>query len=97
MASRDSRLLREGKERGLIVETIKTIIGYQEVNLILKQLIRKQFDIGCELIQTVTLQGFYFGEIKASIVYQDFASEVKEEVYWTDLSELHGHASRWAF
>jgi len=97
MASRESRLLREGKERDLIVETVKTMIGYREVNQILRLRIRKRFDIGCELIQTITLQGFYFGEMRVFVTYQRFASEVNEETYWIDLSEIESHVTRWAF
>ena len=95
MADQDSRLLREGRERSLIIEIIKTKVGYRHVNQLLLHGIHRQFNVSSETVQTISMQAFYFGEFKVSVVFQDFASEIKEDVYWIDIEEMNAHGARW--
>ena len=95
MADRDSRLLREGKERELIVSTVKTKIGFRQVKEVLQKRSRRVFVINDELIWTLELQGFYFGELKAKVIFQDFASDVIGDVYWLDTVELREFPAKW--
>jgi len=95
MASKESRLLREGKERSLIIETIKGKIGYRYVDQVLFRQKRERFLVDDESIKIIELHGFDLGEIKVKVVYQKYASEVKSEIYWVDLMELNEHPQQW--
>lgn len=95
MASKDSRLLREGKERNLVLETIKTKIGHKQVEKVLCYHFKRCYKIDDDLIYSLELQGFYFGEIKVKVVYKNLVAEVKGDVYWIDIMELNEYPRRW--
>lgn len=94
MASKSSRLLREGREKDLIQSLVKIRLFREDAIKIAKGYATIRCKVKSILVKNIRLSGRN-GELKLEVLYKKHASEVTSETYFASMSELDIHPTTW--
>ena len=94
MASKSSRLLREGKEKDFIQGLVKIRLFREDIVRIAKGYATIRCKVKSILVKNIRISG-KGGELKLEVLYRKHASEVTSETYFTSMNELDIHPTIW--